>query len=163
FRIAARKSVDIGCVRLTEKYLHHTPPTAEEIDALLTHIDDALALYPDFDPGGTKVVGVAGTVTTLAAVEMGLREYDGAAISGFRLEREMIQQRFEQFRQLSREQLQDAMHIDPGRADIILVGVGILKRLTERRDIPAITVSERGLRYGIALREWERHMEHPAR
>lgn len=161
FRILDRKSVDIGCVRLTEKYLHHAPPAPAEIDALITHIDAALDAYPSFDPASTTFAGVAGTVTTLAAVEMGLRDYDGAAISGFRLERAMIQQRFEQFKELTREQLQNAMHVAPGRADIILVGIGILKRLMEIRDIPAITVSERGLRYGIAMREWERRMEHP--
>ncbi len=159
FRILERKSVDIGCVRLTEKFLHHAPPTASEIDDMIGRIDEALTEYPAFDPAETHFVGVAGTVTTLAAVEKGLKEYDGEAISGFRLTREMIQRRFEEFRQLTREEMQNAMHIDPGRADIILVGIGILKRLTESRDIPAVTVSERGLRYGIAMREWERRME----
>ncbi len=159
FRIVGRKSVDIGCVRLTEKFLHHAPPREDEIAAMLKHIDGAIGQYPVFDPAATHFVGVAGTVTTLAAVELGLAAYDGEKISGFRLTGEMIQQRFEEFRGMTREALQDAMHIDPGRADIILVGIGILKRLTEKRNIPAITVSERGLRYGLAIREWERRME----
>ncbi|MCB2204200.1 Ppx/GppA family phosphatase [bacterium] len=159
FHILDRKSVDIGCVRLTEKYLHHTPPTDEEIAAMTARIDEAIESYPSFSAGETHFVGVAGTVTTLAGVELGLKEYDGAAISGFRLTRAMIQQRFDEFRKLTRDELQHAMHIDPGRADIILVGIGILKRLTEKRDLDGITVSERGLRYGIAMREWERGFE----
>ena len=162
FHILDRKSVDIGCVRLTEKYLHNTPPKDEELEQLLTHIDSVLDTYPPFDPMETAFVGVAGTVTTLAAVEQGLAEYDRQKIAGFELTREMIQERFEQFSQLSHDEIVDAMRVDPGRADIILVGIAILKRITEIRNIPSITVSERGLRYGIIMREWERRLEGPA-
>ncbi|MFZ1731933.1 MAG: Ppx/GppA phosphatase family protein [Bacteroidota bacterium] len=159
FQIADRLSQDIGCVRLTEKLLHHTPPTDAEIASLISTIDDAILHYPDFDSSATTFVGVAGTVTTLAAVELGLPEYDREKIAEFVLTREMIQQRFEQFRRLTNNELQETMRIDPGRADIILVGVAILKRMTELRDIPRIVVSERGLRYGIIMREWEREFE----
>ena len=159
FHIDRRLSQDIGCVRLTEKFLHHTPPRESEIASMLEIIDAAIPLYPSFDPGQTTFVGVAGTVTTLAAVEQGLEQYDRERIAGFVLTREMIEARFEQFRQMSKEQLQEQLRIDPGRADIILVGVAILKRLTELRGIPRIVVSEGGLRYGIAMREWERGLE----
>ncbi|MFA6234494.1 MAG: Ppx/GppA phosphatase family protein [Bacteroidota bacterium] len=159
FQIAKSLSLDIGCVRLTEKILHHAPPTDVEISSLFSLIDDAVWRYPAFDPATTIFVGVAGTVTTLAAVELGLTEYDREQVAGFVLTREMIQGRFEQFRSMTKDELQNTMRIDPGRADIILVGVGILKRMTELRDIPQIIVSERGLRYGIVMREWERRLE----
>ncbi len=157
--IVQRKSLDIGCVRLTEKHLSHTPPTDGEVAALLENIDAAILAYPDFDVRNTTFVGVAGTVTTLAAIERGLTSYDGEAIAGTVLETESILKRFEQFRRLSREQLQGKLRIDPGRADIILVGVAILARFMSTRGIPSITVSERGLRYGIVMREWERSVE----
>lgn len=162
FHIMDRKSVDIGCVRLTEKYLHHTPPEEKELEHLFRNIDEALDVYPVFDPLETKFVGVAGTVTTLAAVEQGLTEYDRKKIAGFDLTREMIRKRFDQFKQLGHDEIEQVMRVDPGRADIILVGIAILKRMTEIRNIPSITVSERGLRYGIVMREWERRLEGPA-
>ena len=159
FHIDQRRSLDIGCVRLTEKFLHHTPPTAAEIDRMLEVVDGAIPLFPGFDATTTTLVGVAGTVTTLAAVELGLEHWDRERVAGFVLTREHIARRFEQFRFMSKQELQEELRIDPGRADIILVGVAILKRLTELRDIPRIVVSERGLRYGIAMREWERGLE----
>jgi exopolyphosphatase/guanosine-5'-triphosphate,3'-diphosphate pyrophosphatase len=159
FQIADRMSLDIGCVRLTEKLLPHTPPTEAEIGELLATIDAAIHQYPAFDPSLTTFVGVAGTVTTLAAVEQGLPEYKREKVAGFVLTREMIQHRFEQFRGMTKDALQKLMRIDPGRADIILVGVGILKRMMELRYIHSIIVSERGLRYGIVMREWEGGLE----
>ena len=163
FQIEQRLSQDIGCVRLTEKYLHHTPPTDEEIAVMREAIDAAIPRFPDFDIATTTLIGVAGTVTTLAAVEQQLPAYDAGRIAGFFLTREMIHHRFAQFRQMDRQQLQHELRIDPGRADIILVGVAILDRLCALRNIPGIVVSERGLRYGIAMREWERRLETSAR
>ncbi|MBE0645230.1 MAG: hypothetical protein IH600_14195 [Bacteroidetes bacterium] len=159
FHIADRLSQDIGCVRLTEKLLHHTPPTDAEIASLFATIDTAIQGYPVFDAAATTFVGVAGTVTTLAAVEQGLAEYNREKVAGFVLTKEMICRRFDEFRYMSKDELQNLMRIDPGRADIILVGVAILKRLMELRPIPSIVVSERGLRYGIVMREWERGLE----
>lgn len=159
FHVHHRHSEDIGCVRLTEKYLHHTPPRDAEVDAMLATIDTAIPRFPQFDPEATTFVGVAGTVTTLAAVELGLEVFDGNRVANFILTREMIQHRFDEFRTMTKEALQHTMRIDPGRADIILVGIAILKRLTEQRGIQQVVVSERGLRYGIVMREWERGLE----
>jgi exopolyphosphatase/guanosine-5'-triphosphate,3'-diphosphate pyrophosphatase len=159
FHILDRNSIDIGCVRLTEKYLHHTPPRDEELSQMLRHIDSAIGGYPEFDPMEITFVGVAGTVTTLAALELGLDAYDREKIAGFELSREMIQQCFDQFRHLSKEEIESELRVDPGRSDIILVGIAILKRMMEIRNIPVLVVSERGLRYGIVMREWERRFE----
>ncbi len=159
FSVSARKSLNIGCVRLTEKYLHHFPPTSGELDALLRHLKKELAEFPDFDSALTRFVGVAGTVTTLASIELGLDSRDLHKIAGFQLKIETVQKRFEQFRELSQQEMIEVMHVDPGRADIILVGVAIVKSLMEQRGIDTLTVSERGLRYGIAYREWERRFE----
>ncbi|PLX23205.1 MAG: hypothetical protein C0600_15590 [Ignavibacteria bacterium] len=159
FHIDTRMSVDIGCVRLTERFLPHSPPRPAELDELISHLEREIDAYPVFDPATTTFVGVAGTVTTLAALEMGLEEYDGKTISGFRLTREMITRRFDEFAALSSKDIETVLRVDPGRADIILVGIAILKVLTEKRDLPELIVSERGLRYGIAVREWESGLE----
>lgn len=159
FHIDKRMSVDIGCVRLTERYLPHSPPLSEELADMNQHLAKAIEAYPEFDPANTAFVGVAGTVTTLAALEKGLEKYDGHAISGFRLTKEMIQRRYEEFTRLSSKEIETVLRVDPGRADIILVGIAILRVLMEKRNLPEITVSERGLRYGIAVREWELGLE----
>jgi exopolyphosphatase / guanosine-5'-triphosphate,3'-diphosphate pyrophosphatase len=159
FRIIERKSVDIGCVRLTEKFLHHSPPHESELLDLTHHVDSAVKHFPHFDATATVFAGVAGTVTTLAAVELGLEEYDGNAVAGFRLSLDSVDRRCRQFSVLAKEEMQHALHIDPGRADIILVGVVILLRFMIARGLTDVVVSERGLRYGIALREWERTFE----
>lgn len=162
FSILERKSLDIGCVRLTEKYLHHSPPKPAELQALTEHIDRFVVKYPSFDSVNTEFVGVAGTVTTLAAVELGLEVYEGNSVAGYRLTKEAIDRRLHEFSALSKEELQHTLRIDPGRADIILSGVVILSRLMTLRKLGHIIVSERGLRYGIALREWERSLERTA-
>ena len=74
--------------------------------------------FPRFDASETTFVGVAGTVTTLAAVEQKLEEYDGEKVAGFVLTREMIDRRFRQFRTMTKDELHETLRIDPGRADI---------------------------------------------
>jgi len=159
FHITARRSLDIGCVRLTEKHLHSSPPSDAEMESVLQHIDSVIDDYPNFDAATTNLVGVGGTATTLAAVELGLRDYDGARVAGYKLTRDAIESRFDEFRGMSKEQLQNTLRIDPGRADIILIGITILHRFLCKRRIDSMVVSERGLRYGIAMREWERSLE----
>jgi exopolyphosphatase / guanosine-5'-triphosphate,3'-diphosphate pyrophosphatase len=159
FTITDRRSLDIGCVRLTEKFLPQSPPSEQGLEALITHIDAAIPRFPDFDPATTTFVGVAGTVTTLAAVELDLDAYDGNRVTGSILTADVVEKRLVQFSAMGREELHQSLRIDPGRADIILSGVVILSRIMKLRGIPRIMVSERGLRYGIALREWERSLE----
>ena len=159
FRIIHSTSRDIGCVRLSEKYLHGNPPSAEELAALQGHIDEVMDSYPEFDGAQTAVVGVAGTVTTLAAVELGLDTFRRESVAGFVLTSDMINTRFNQFSLMTHEELVNVLSVDPGRADIILTGVAILRSFMSRYSLSSIIVSERGLRYGIAMREWERSMD----
>jgi exopolyphosphatase/guanosine-5'-triphosphate,3'-diphosphate pyrophosphatase len=162
FHVQHSTSLDIGCVRLTEKYLHGNPPSGEELSALSAHIDDAVQRYPGFDAAKTTVVGVAGTVTTLAAVELDLAVFQPEKVAGFRLTADMVQKRYEQFSGMTHRDLVDVLRVDPGRADIILTGVAILRSFYRHFSVSSLLVSERGLRYGIAMREWERSLERPA-
>jgi exopolyphosphatase/guanosine-5'-triphosphate,3'-diphosphate pyrophosphatase len=129
-------SVDVGCVRLTEAELHHDPPLPEEltnaIGLVADHVEDVLREMPLAAEART-VVGVAGTVTTVAAVELGLASYDRDQVHHFRLSRAAAE---DVFRTLATEALEDRVH-NPGlqreRADVIVGGccilVGILRKL----------------------------------
>ena len=147
-------SLDIGSVRLTEKYVHHDPPQPEELAACLSvtelHLDDAVRAIGALS-GDCRLVGVAGTITTVAAVELGLATYDRDRIHHFRLSKEAAE---DVFRTLATETLADRVHnpgLHPGRADVIVAGVCILVRIMRYFDFDECLVSESDLLDGLAL------------
>jgi len=147
-------SLDIGSVRLTEKYIHHDPPQPEELAACLSvtelHLDDAVRAIPAL-AGPCRLVGVAGTITTVAAVELGLATYDRDRVHHFRLSKEAAE---DVFRTLATETLADRVHnpgLHPGRADVIVAGVCILVRIMRYFDFEECLVSESDLLDGLAL------------
>jgi exopolyphosphatase / guanosine-5'-triphosphate,3'-diphosphate pyrophosphatase len=150
--IRARKSLDIGCVRLTEKFLPDAPPREADLARALGHIDEAVQAFPHFDGTEIPLIGVAGTVTTLAALELNLEAYDRARVAGVVLPLETVERRFAQMRTLTHDGMVRLLRIDPGRADILLIGVAILRAVMRARNCPSVRVSDRGLRYGVALR-----------
>src|SRR4029450_5149887 len=84
-------SLDMGCVRITEQYLESDPPAPEELSNAVNAVRDLVADVPRVIPGAADaatLVGLAGTVTTVAAVELGIPEYDPQKIHHFRLTRE---------------------------------------------------------------------------
>jgi len=147
-------SLDIGSVRLTEKYIRHDPPLPEELSACLTvaelHLDDAVRAIPALG-GPCRLVGVAGTITTVAAVELGLATYDRDRVHHFRLSKDAAE---DIFRTLATEALADRVHnpgLHPGRADVIVAGVCILVRIMRYFDFAECLVSEADLLDGLAL------------
>ncbi|MXY09077.1 MAG: Ppx/GppA family phosphatase [Acidimicrobiaceae bacterium] len=147
-------SLDIGSVRLTEKYVHHDPPRPEELSACLSvtelHLDDAVRAIPALS-GECRLVGVAGTITTVAAVELGLATYDRDRVHHFRLSKEAAE---DVFRTLATEALADRVHnpgLHPGRADVIVAGTCILVRIMRYFDFDECLVSEADLLDGLAL------------
>ena len=147
-------SLDVGSVRLTEKYIDHDPPRAEELSACLSvtglHLDDAVREIPEI-ASGCRLVGVAGTITTAAAVEIGLAEYDRDRVHHFRLSRNAAE---DVFRTLATEALDDRIHnpgLHPGRADVIVAGLCILVRIMRYFDFDDCLVSESDLLDGLAL------------
>ena len=147
-------SLDIGSVRLTEKYIHHDPPQPEELSACLTvtelHLDDAVRAVPALG-GPCRLVGVAGTITTVAAVELGLTTYDRDRLHHFRLSKDAAE---DVFRTLATEKLAERVHnpgLHPGRADVIVAGVCILVRIMRYFDFDECLVSESDLLDGLAL------------
>lgn len=145
-------SLDVGCVRLTEEFLHTDPPAAEELSAVVSvvhaHLEDGLRELRRADEAKT-VVGLAGTVTTVAAVELGLATYDREAIHHFRLTRAACE---DVFRTIATERLEDRRHnpgLDPGRADVIVGGTAILVTLMRHLELAEILVSEADILDGL--------------
>jgi exopolyphosphatase/guanosine-5'-triphosphate,3'-diphosphate pyrophosphatase len=139
-------SLPIGSVRLTERILKHDPPTEEERAQLEQTVDAALAAAPA--PRG-EVVGIAGTVTTLAAMALALDSYDPDRVHGSKLEREALKATT---RALGATPVADRKRtpgLDPKRADVIYAGAVILERVLERAGASHCLVSDRGIRWGL--------------
>jgi exopolyphosphatase / guanosine-5'-triphosphate,3'-diphosphate pyrophosphatase len=143
-------SVDTGSVRLTEQWLHSDPPTAEELSMAVSvvraHLEDVTREMPA-SRSAACLVGVAGTVTTIAAVELG--EYDRDRVHHFRLSRNAAE---DVFRTLATEPLADR-RANPGleadRADVIVGGCCILVAIMRHFEVDSILVSETDLLDGI--------------
>ena len=147
-------SADIGCVRLTERYIHHDPPLPEELAACLqvteAHLDDVVREIPQIE-AGCLPVGVAGTVTTAAAVELGLATYDRDRIHHFWLARAAAE---DVFRTLAIEAKADRIHnpgLELGRADVIVAGMCILIGVMRYFDFDRCLVSEADILDGLAM------------
>ncbi|MDQ0924392.1 exopolyphosphatase/guanosine-5'-triphosphate,3'-diphosphate pyrophosphatase [Pseudarthrobacter sp. W1I19] len=157
--VTAAKSVDIGCVRLTERHLRQDPPTAEQIAAAQADVDNAIALAQQDVPleRATAVVGVAGSITTITAHAMRLREYSPEAIHGTGLPLDTVRAAANDLLAMDRADRAALPYMHPGRVDVIgaggLVWGRILERLGELTGgrITSATASEHDILDGIAL------------
>ena len=143
-------SIDVGAVRLTEQWLHTDPPTAEELSMAVSvvraHLEDVTRELPAVADART-VVGVAGTIVSVGAVELG--GYDPATVHHLTLTRAAAE---DVFRTLATEPLVDRRHnpgLQPERADVIVGGCCILVAVMRHLDLDAIVVSEADLLDGI--------------
>lgn len=153
-QLEASLSVDMGCVRMTEKHLEHDPPRPEELTNCLAevevHLDDVAREVPGVD-SVDRFVGLAGTVTTVAAVELGLAEYRRDAIHHFVLTRAAVE---DVFRTLATEAADDRRHnpgLDPGRVDVIVGGCCVLVGIFRYFGFEQCIVSEADILDGLIL------------
>lgn len=145
-------SVDIGCVRITEQFLHSDPPAPEELSAALSvvrdHLTDVEREIPGLREAGT-LVGLAGTVSTVAAVEQGLVEYSRDRIHHFRLTRPAVE---DVFRTLATETAEARRHnpgLEPERVDVIVGGVVVLASVLRVFEFDEMLVSEDDILDGL--------------
>ena len=132
-----RESIDVGCVRLTERF-------GEDIDAIRAHVR---ALLPAARP--ERAVGVAGTVTTIAALDLGLERYDPESTHGHVLSRGAVAEQTARLASLTVEER--ARIVEPGRAPVIVAGAAILTEVLDLYGLDAIEASERDILHGAAL------------
>ena len=148
-----RISLDIGSARLTERFLVSDPPTPAELDEAAAAVRALLAerIPDDAREGTTAAIGVAGTVTTLAALDLGLVEYDRQRVHGHRISSAAIDELLARLAALPLAVRRELPGLEPERAPVIVGGVLIVRQLLRHLGLEELEVSEHDLLDGIAL------------
>lgn len=153
-------SFDMGSVRFTERYLQHDPPLRSERKVCVGAVKEMLRKRPfDFDdnPGNPELVGVAGTVTSLAFMDSGLDIYEAEKVNGYTLPIGKISSWVERLSSIRVEEIEQAYPtVMKGRADIITAGLLILKGFMEFYSMDGLTVSTGGIRHGTVIKKNDR-------
>jgi exopolyphosphatase/guanosine-5'-triphosphate,3'-diphosphate pyrophosphatase len=147
--IAAAVSLDIGSVRLFERHLHTDPASAAQLQRVERDIADALHDAPKLEVGAT-LVGVAGTVTQLAALELKLAPYDATRVHGYPLQSGSVERLAAGLATLTVAERRVLPGMDPARADVIVVGSAIARAVLHWSGATQLIVSDRGVRWGLA-------------
>jgi exopolyphosphatase/guanosine-5'-triphosphate,3'-diphosphate pyrophosphatase len=152
--VRAARSVDVGCVRLTERHLHADPPAADQVERteadLRAALDDVRTEVPVAE--AATLVGLAGSVTTVAALAMGLPEYDAAAIHGSRISVADVRRVTADLLAATRDRRAAEPVMHPGRVDVIGAGALVLRVVMDEFGFDEVVVSEHDILDGIALR-----------
>ncbi len=151
-KVDAAKSVNIGCVRMSERHLVSQPPSLEQVAAAKIDIDAAIEdarTIVDFSRAQT-LVAVAGTATTVAAAALGLSEYDRYAIHLSRISAQSVHEVAAMFQSMSREEIADLSYMHPGRVDVITSGSLVLSRVMTLTGASEFVASESDILDGIA-------------
>jgi len=150
--VAGARSVNIGCVRLTERHLHGDPPSAAQIEATVGDIDSALGQAAAAVPAekARTLVGLAGSVTTVAAIALGLEEYDSVRIHHSRVSAARVHEIAARLLSMTRAERAAIPVMHPGRVDVIGAGALILDRIMTRFGFAEVLVSEHDILDGIA-------------
>jgi exopolyphosphatase/guanosine-5'-triphosphate,3'-diphosphate pyrophosphatase len=146
-------SLDIGSVRLTERFLKSDPPTREEIDACAEAVRALLAeRIPDEVRNDTRTaIGVAGTITSLAALAIGLDEYDRERVHGYELSAGALQEQLDRLAAVPLEERRQMRPLDPDRAPVIVGGAVIAREVLAFFGLQTLEISERDILDGAAL------------
>lgn len=142
-------SYDVGSVRLTERHVKSDPPTTDELAAVRADASAAFASVPAFDTD-VPPVGIAGTMTTLAAVSLKMETYDGARVHGLRLSAAEIERVVAELARLPLAERSRVAGLEPKRADVIIAGGLIALAYLEHVGAREVVISDRGVRWGLA-------------
>jgi exopolyphosphatase/guanosine-5'-triphosphate,3'-diphosphate pyrophosphatase len=147
-------SIDIGSVRVTERFLHSDPPTQDELDDAATAVRSLLAervLVPDeIRSDISSAIGVAGTITSLGALALGLEEYDDR-VHGFELTAEALDEQLWRLASVPLEERRGMRPLDPDRAPVIVGGAVIAREVLAYFGLDRLEISERDILDGAAL------------
>lgn len=145
-----RFSVNLGALIITENFFADDPVKEGSVDAAIAYIDE------EFTKAGVvgkpiQVVGMGGTVTSMGAVKHKMVKYNPDIIQGSTLTKEDVQEQVDTYAARTVEQRRELPGLQPKRAGTILAGACILKNILARLDAPQLTISDRGLRHGLAF------------
>ncbi|WP_375499454.1 exopolyphosphatase [uncultured Jatrophihabitans sp.] len=144
-------SLDVGAVRMTERYFRDDPPTAMQVQAAEQDVRAAINQARSLIGDNVPVVGVAGTVTTVVAMILGLTRYDADRLDGAVVTADAVRDVSERLLTMTREERSAVPVIHPGRVDVIAAGALILRVLLDETDVIELTSSEHDILDGIAL------------
>jgi exopolyphosphatase / guanosine-5'-triphosphate,3'-diphosphate pyrophosphatase len=144
--VAFAASLDVGCVRITERFLRSDPPSPPELAAASAYVR---SLLPPLE--AMSAIGVAGTVTTLATLDLGDPEYDPERTHGHRIPLESVQAQLDGLAHMTLQERLAVPGIEPGRAPVIVAGIVVLREVMTKYGLSAIEVSERDILHGAAL------------
>jgi exopolyphosphatase/guanosine-5'-triphosphate,3'-diphosphate pyrophosphatase len=144
--VAVATSLDVGCVRLTERFLGSDPPSRPERAAAGGYVR---SLLPQLAPA--SAIGVAGTVTTLATLDLGDADYDPARTHGHRLDLASVEKQLDRLAAMTLDERMAVPGIEPGRAAVIVAGIVVLREVMTTYGLAEIEVSERDILHGAAL------------
>jgi len=144
-------SLDAGSVRMTERYLHSDPPTSLYLEQCARAVRALLAEHVPDEVRPEAAIGVAGTITTLAALAQNLPEYDPVRVHGFRLSAEDVHEQLARLATLPLNYRQELPALEPKRAAVIVGGVVILREVLAHFGLSEIEASERDILHGVAL------------
>jgi len=154
-RILQARSLDLGSVRLTERWLRHDPVLPEEVAALREQATRMMlaAWAPEELRRTASLIGTAGTLTTLAAMAQQLAAYEAQRIDGFVMSAAQLHELIEELARRRVAERQALPGLSPARADVILAGALLLEVFLQTYDFAHVLVSDRGLRYGVLAAE----------
>lgn len=149
-QIIKQISLNLGAIQITEKYFSQSPVPPDVLTGTLRIIDNELAELKS-DAIVDQLVGVGGTVTTMAAVKHQLQCYDPLKVNGTCLDRIEVSRQLELYRSKSIEERKNIPGLEPARADIILAGCAITSVLLTKLNVNSFIVSDFGLRHGLMI------------
>ena len=145
-RMIFHRSFPLGAVKLTERFLRTDPPKEEELEEMIEFVREGI----DVELYGVRVmVGIGGTITTLAAVKLELLKFDPLAVHGLKFSYDEVSRVCRRVWGVSLEDRRKLKGLDPTRADIIVAGTAIVRTVMEKLGAEELIVSYKGVRYGV--------------
>lgn len=147
------KSINVGCVRMYERFLRSDPPTERELHEMLVFVEKMIAdtIKSINNIGVDIVIGTAGTATNLSVMNLGLIKYDPKVVHMSRLSLNFIQRQFKMLSGMTIEQRKQVIGMEPARADVIVGGIAVTMRTLEMLGRDELIVSEKDILDGIEL------------
>lgn len=145
------KSINIGAIRVTEKFFKRNPPTDDELGEATRFIEDALKAFPFSDAEADRVFAVAGTATTIALISQNRYKFDAAAVNNHYMSAAALDEVFNRIRTKTPAEILELTEAAEGRSDVILAGALILRKALEAARAAGFLSTDRGLRYGFLL------------
>lgn len=145
-------SLNMGSVRFTERFLMNDPPEKSQINEARSTVKKMLRNWQSEPAKIDELVGVAGTVTSVAGIDLGLDRYDPEKINGYKLSRDLIEEKIAEFSSETPSEIEERYPLFmKGRGDVITAGLIILSEFMKHCDIERLTVSTGGIRHGILM------------